>query len=95
LLTGLGYVRKDLQKRGRCQDAAKDSFHAAKDSFYVAKDSFYVAKDSFYVAAQAYVICVKQVVGIMLRQQALVFALSYWPYRLSLHNISSAHYKSA
>jgi hypothetical protein len=88
LLTGLGYVRKDLQKRGRCQDAAKDSFHAAKDSFYV-------AKDSFYVAAQAYVICVKQVVGIMLRQQALVFALSYWPYRLSLHNISSAHYKSA
>jgi hypothetical protein len=88
LLTGLGYVRKDLQKRGRCQDAAKDSFHAAKDSFFV-------AKDSFYVAAQAYVICVKQVVGIMLRQQALVLALSYWPYKLSLHNISSAHYKSA
>jgi hypothetical protein len=88
LLTGLGYVRKDLQKRGRCQDAAKDGFHAAKDSFFV-------AKDSFYVAAQAYVICVKQVVGIMLRQQALVLALSYWPYKLSLHNISSAHYKSA
>jgi hypothetical protein len=89
LLTELGYDRKDLQKRGRCQDAAKDSFYGAKGSFYDAKDSFYgakdsscaakdsscAAKDSIYAAAQAYIICIKQVVGTTLRQQPLVFAL--------------------